>query len=179
MDGFVGVQMRDKIFDCAVTALRFVHGFARDDNNRRGGVENGVEDWDQDQKEDDLIELRGVTGDAVAEVDGPREIGGRAVGVVGEAGEETSNASDGDAEGEGDGVKISGGCVESDVTFGEFDGDEAEGESRRWFCLPGRDRLGCSDVAGLGCGSSSQKRSLEPSAAPATAAATTAQRRGG
>ncbi len=69
-----------------------------------------------------------MAGDAVAEVDGPGEIGGRAVGVVGEAGEEASDASDGDAEGERDGVEVSGGIAESDVTFGEFDGDEASGE---------------------------------------------------
>jgi hypothetical protein len=66
-----------------------------------------------------------MAGDAVAEVYGPREIGGSAVGVVGEAGEEASDASDGDAEGEGDGVEVAGGSAESDVAFDEFDGDEA------------------------------------------------------
>ena len=69
-----------------------------------------------------------MAGDAVAEVDGPGEIRGRAVGVVGEAGEETSDAADGDAEGERDGVQVAGGVAQSDVTFGEFDGDESEGE---------------------------------------------------
>jgi hypothetical protein len=69
-----------------------------------------------------------VAGDVVAEVDGPGEIGGRAVGVVGEAGEEASDASDGDAEGEGDGVEVSGGSAESDVAFGELDTDQTEGE---------------------------------------------------
>jgi hypothetical protein len=69
-----------------------------------------------------------VAEDAVAEVDGPGEIRGGAVGVVGEAGEETSDASDGDAECERDGVEVAGGGAESDVTFGEFDGDESEGE---------------------------------------------------
>jgi hypothetical protein len=69
-----------------------------------------------------------VARDAVAEVDGPGEIAGRAVGVVSEAGEEASDASDGDAEGERDGVEVSGGTAQSDIAFGEFDGDEAEGE---------------------------------------------------
>jgi hypothetical protein len=72
--------------------------------------------------------LGGVAGDVVAEVDGPGEIGGSAVGVVGEAGEETSDAADGDAEGEGDGVEVAGGGAESDVALGEFDADQAEGE---------------------------------------------------
>jgi hypothetical protein len=83
---------------------------------------------DQGQQEDDFVELSGVAGDAVAEVDGPGEIRGSAVGVVGEAGEETSDASDGDAEGERDGVKVAGGGAESDVAFGEFDGEESEDE---------------------------------------------------
>jgi hypothetical protein len=69
-----------------------------------------------------------VAGDGVAEVDGPGETGGSAVGVVGEAGEEASDASDGDAEGERDGVEVAGGGAESDVAFGEFDGDESEDE---------------------------------------------------
>jgi hypothetical protein len=69
-----------------------------------------------------------MAGDAVAEVYGPGEICRRAVGVVGEAGEEASDASDGDAESEGDGVEVAGGGAESDVAFDEFDGDDASGE---------------------------------------------------
>ena len=72
--------------------------------------------------------MRGVAGDAVAEVDGPGEVSARAVGVVGEAGEEASDASDGDAEGEGDGVEVAGRVAQSDVAFGQFDADEAEDE---------------------------------------------------
>ena len=53
---------------------------------------------------------------------------GSAVGVVGEAGEEASDAADGDAEGQRDGVEVSGGFAETDVAFCKFDGDEAEGE---------------------------------------------------
>ncbi len=67
--------------------------------------------------------------DAVAEVHTPRKIRGRAIGVVGESGEEAADASDGDAEGERDGVEISGGGAESDVVFREFDGEEASDES--------------------------------------------------
>ena len=66
--------------------------------------------------------------DAVAEVDGPGEICRGAVGVVGETCEETSDAAEGDAEGEGDGVEIAGGGAESDVALDEFDGEESEGE---------------------------------------------------
>jgi hypothetical protein len=69
-----------------------------------------------------------MAGDAVAEVDGPGEIRRRAVGVVGEAGEEASDAADGDAEGEGDGVEVAGRVAQSDVAFGEFDADQAEDE---------------------------------------------------
>jgi hypothetical protein len=88
-----------------------------------------MEDGNQGEKEEDFVELGGVARDAVAEVDGPGECRGRAVGVVGEAGEEAPDAADGDAEGEGNGVEVAGGGAESDVTFREFDADEAEGES--------------------------------------------------
>jgi hypothetical protein len=69
-----------------------------------------------------------VARDAVAEVDGPGERGGRAVGVVGEAGEEASDAADGNTDGERDGVEVAGGLVESDVAFDQLDGDQASGE---------------------------------------------------
>jgi len=70
-----------------------------------------------------------MAGDAVAEVDGPGERGGSAVGVVGEAGEEAADAADGDAEGQRDGVEVAGGLADSDVALHEFDGDQAEDES--------------------------------------------------
>lgn len=88
-----------------------------------------MEDRDQGEQEEDFVELGGVAGDAVAEVDGPGEIRRRAVSVVGEAGEEASDASDGDTEGEGDGVEVPGGVAQSDVAFGEFDANQAEDES--------------------------------------------------
>ena len=69
-----------------------------------------------------------MAGDGIAEVDGPGKICRRAVGVVGEAGEEAADASDGDAEGEWDGVEVAGGGAESDVAFGEFDGEESESQ---------------------------------------------------
>lgn len=69
-----------------------------------------------------------MAGDAIAEVDGPGEIGGRAIGVVGESGQEASNAADGDAKGERDGVEVARRGADSDVAFDEFDGDEASGE---------------------------------------------------
>jgi hypothetical protein len=64
--------------------------------------------------------------DAVAEVDGPGEIGGSAIGVVGESGEKAADAADGDAEGEWDCVKVAGGLVDADVALEKFDGDQAE-----------------------------------------------------
>jgi hypothetical protein len=100
------------------------------DWNSRGRLsphENLVEDWDQEQKEGDFVKLGRMTRDTVAEVDGPWQIRRDAVGVVGEAGEEASDPADSDAEGEGDGVEVSGGVAESDVAFGELDADETEG----------------------------------------------------
>jgi hypothetical protein len=61
--------------------------------------------------------------DAVAEVDRPGELGGSAVGVVGEAGEEAADASDGDAESEWDGIEVAGGLMDSDIAFDQLDGD--------------------------------------------------------
>ncbi len=66
--------------------------------------------------------------DGVAEVDGPSEIRGSAVGVVGEAGEEAADAADGDSDCEGDGVEVSGGLTEPDVAFRQLDGEQAEGQ---------------------------------------------------
>jgi hypothetical protein len=100
------------------------HGSAQDDNS----CKDTIEDRDQSEEEDDFVELGGVARDAVAEIDGPGERGGRAVSVVGEAGEETSDAADSDAESERDGVEVAGGLVESDVAFDQFDGDQASGE---------------------------------------------------
>jgi hypothetical protein len=88
--------------------------------------DNFVKDGYQDQEEDDFVELGGMARDAIAEVDGPGEIGGNAIGVVGESGEEAADAADGDAAGEWDGVEIAGGVVDADVALEEFNGDQAE-----------------------------------------------------
>jgi len=61
--------------------------------------DNSIKDRNKGYKEGDFVELCGVAWDAVAEVDGPGECGGSAVGVVGESGEEAADASDSDAEG--------------------------------------------------------------------------------
>src|ERR1700729_731834 len=66
------------------------------------------DDGERDEKED-LVELGGMAGDAVAEVYGPGQRGGGAVGVVGEAGEEAADAAYGDADAEGDGEEVAGG----------------------------------------------------------------------
>lgn len=87
-----------------------------------------VEDRNQQEQEGDFIKLGGMARDAIAEVDGPSEIRWRAGGVVGEAGEEASDAPDGNAQGEWDGVEIAGGGAESDVALGEFDDESAEDE---------------------------------------------------
>jgi hypothetical protein len=105
--------------------LRLRRGFASR-NLCSAQDDNFVEDGDECEQEDDFVELGGVAGDAVAEVDGPGEGGGSAVGVVGEAGEEAADASDGDAEGERDGVEVTGGLADADVALHEFHGDEAE-----------------------------------------------------
>ncbi len=67
--------------------------------------------------------------DAITEVDSPGQICWRAIGVVGESGEEASDASDCDADGERDGVEVPGGGAESDVAFDEFDGEQTSDES--------------------------------------------------
>jgi len=104
-----------------------MHGvlrFAQDDKAflRHNSFLNKEEEGDQREQERDLVELRRMARDAVAEVDGPGEIGRSAVGVVGEASEKAADASDGDAECKWDGVEISGGLVKSYVAFDEFDG---------------------------------------------------------
>lgn len=99
------------------------HSFAQDDNL----LENAIEGGNEQQEENDFVQLGGVAGDTVAEVDSPGQCCGRAVGVVGEAGEETADASDGDAECERDCVEISGGFAETDVALGEFNGEKPAG----------------------------------------------------
>ena len=76
-------------------------------------------------EEDDFVELGGVAGDAVTEVDAPRERGGGAVGVVGEAGEEAADAADGNTDAERDGEEVSGAGADAGEELDEFDGEPA------------------------------------------------------
>ena len=63
--------------------------------------------------------------DSVAEIYSPGESRRKAIRVIGEAGEEAADASDGDAERERDCVEIAGRGAKTDVALDEFDGDEA------------------------------------------------------
>ena len=67
-----------------------------------------VEQECEHEEEGDLVELCGMAGDAVAEVDGPWECGGRSVGVVGEAGEQAADTADSDADAERNGEEVAG-----------------------------------------------------------------------
>ena len=87
-----------------------------------------VEEEREGEEEEDFVELGGVAGDAVAEVDAPWEGGWGAVGVVGEAGEEAADAADGDADAERNGEEVSGAGVDVADALGEFDGDPAAEE---------------------------------------------------
>jgi hypothetical protein len=97
---------------------------AEDDSSAQD--DNFIKKRDQGYEEDDFVELGGMARDAVAEIDGPGETGGSAVGVVGESGEEAADATDGDAESERNSVEIAGGLVDADVALEEFNGDQAE-----------------------------------------------------
>ena len=85
----------------------------------------GVEDRGEQEEEDDFVELGGMARDAVAEVDGPGERGGLAVGVVGEAGEEAADAADGDAEAEGDGEEVARTGADAEERLGDFHDEPA------------------------------------------------------
>jgi len=137
LEGVAGVRSR---FAAWVGVLRLRrdfaalrHGSAQDDIScvsifNRNSFQDAGEDRDEKQEENNFVELGGMARDAIAEVDGPGEIRGSAVGVVGEAGEEAADAADGDSECEGDGVEVSGGLTESDVAFRQLDGEEAESQ---------------------------------------------------
>lgn len=66
-----------------------------------------------------------MAADAVAEVDAPGQRGGRAVGVVGQAGEEAPDAANGDAEAERDGEEVAGAGADSCDCLGDLDGEPA------------------------------------------------------
>src|SRR5208282_27947 len=66
-----------------------------------------------------------MAADAVAEVHAPGQRSGRAVGVIGEAGEETADASDGDADAQRDGVEVASALRDAELLFEPLDGNEA------------------------------------------------------
>src|SRR5215510_13851068 len=72
----------------------------------------GPEALDQQQEHrqhgEGFVELHGMAGDAVAEIDAPGQAGRRAVGEVGEAREEAAPAADRDGGGEGRGEHDAG-----------------------------------------------------------------------
>ena len=81
-----------------------------------------VQEQRKQREEEDFVELGGVAGDTVAEVHGPGERGGGAVGVVGEAGGEASDAADGDADTKRNGIQIAGAGVDSEEYLCDLDG---------------------------------------------------------
>lgn len=76
-------------------------------------------------KEENLVELGGMAGDAVTEVHSPRERGGRSEGIVSKTSEEAADAAYGYADAKGDGEEISGAGVNLLEVFGDFDGKPA------------------------------------------------------
>jgi len=63
---------------------------------------------------------------SIAEVDSPRNACGIAVSVIRKACEETSDAANGDAYRQRDGIEIAGGGAKSDAAFHDFNEHEAE-----------------------------------------------------
>jgi hypothetical protein len=88
-----------------------------------------VEEESKRDEEDHFVELGGVAGDAVAEVDAPGERGGCSVGVVGEASEKAAYTADGDADAEWDGEEVSRAGVDSANALGDFNRDPSAEES--------------------------------------------------
>ena len=62
----------------------------------------------QDDEEERLVQLRWVAGCSIAEVNAPGQIRGDAVRPVPQAAEETTQAANGDSDGQGNGVQIPG-----------------------------------------------------------------------
>jgi hypothetical protein len=107
-----------------------------------GSSAPAVEDEGEGDKEEELVELGGVAGDAVAEVDGPGEGGGDAVGVVGEAGDEAAEAADGDADAEGDGEEVAGAGADAGEELDELDGEPAAEQAADDGLAAGLQQLG-------------------------------------
>jgi hypothetical protein len=80
-------------------------------------------------KKEDLVELGGMAGDAVAEINSPRKGSRRAECIVGKASEEAAEAPDGNPYAEGDGEEISGAGVNVLKALGNFNGEPAAKKS--------------------------------------------------
>lgn len=83
----------------------------------------------EQSKEEDLVELGGMAGDAIAEVNAPRNGGGGAEGIVGKASEEAADAPDGNPDAEGDDEEVSGSGMNVLKALGNFDGEPAAEKS--------------------------------------------------
>src|SRR5512140_3718368 len=66
---------------------------------------------------------------AVAEIDARGKRGCDAVGVIGEAGQETTDATDSDADDQRENKKVAGGAALADTGFHEFHGEETSDET--------------------------------------------------
>ena len=86
----------------------------------------------EQEKEDELLELCGMARDAVAKIYSPRECGGRAAGIIGQAREEAANAADSDAEAKRDGEEIAGARADVREALGERRASR-RGDRRRSF----------------------------------------------
>src|SRR5882672_1397732 len=73
---------------------------------------------------DRFVELHRMAMDAVAEIDAPRQVRGRAVGEIGEAGEEAAPAAHGDGGGEGRGEDDAGRACDAGEALEGFDGGD-------------------------------------------------------
>src|SRR5206468_2805016 len=84
----------------------------------RAAGAKGEDDCDEEQG-DDFVELRRMPR-AVAEIDCPWQTRVVAVGVIGQAGEEAADASDGDAEDECGDISVAAAAVQAAEFFGDF-----------------------------------------------------------
>ena len=80
-------------------------------------------------KEENLVELGGMTGDTVAEINSPRKVGGRAEGIVSQAGKKAANAANCNADAQGKDEKISGTGVNLLEVLDDFDRQPAAEKS--------------------------------------------------
>src|SRR4029453_2552714 len=103
-------------------------GHARADDQH--GAETG--------ENDDLVQLRGVPGDPVAEIHPPWQPRRNSVGLVFEAGKKTANPSDRDTEHERQGEEVAGCDAYAPQALDRLDGDQSADQ-------PTDDRLSAED----------------------------------